>query len=221
MKLRAWWRRVRPGLASWIIYGLVRLLGLTWRIRAVGEEEALALPGGKILLGWHGRTATGAIRFRNRGYWAIISLSRDGEMQDRIFRRFGFRTVRGSTGRGGARALVESIRILKQGGIMALTPDGPRGPSGVIQPGILMMSQKSGAWLVPCGVSARPRKLIRSWDRYVVPLLFARCLMLYGKGVQIPRDASEAEVEAIRLALEQEMHRLESEAEKILGFPRS
>src|SRR5450755_4982605 len=104
------------------MYIVFRSLAATWRIRVLGFEEALALPGGKILFGWHGRTATGAKFFRKRGFWAIISLSRDGEMQDKIFRRLGFKTIRGSTGRGGARALVESIRVLRAGGVMALTP---------------------------------------------------------------------------------------------------
>lgn len=216
--MKKWWRAVRPGILSWLIYCVVRLLGMTWRIKVVGLEKALALPGGKILLGWHGRTATAAIKFRKRGYWAIISLSRDGEMQNRIFRRLGFQIIRGSTGRGGAKALAESIRVLKKGGVMALTPDGPRGPSGVIQPGILMMSQRSGAWLVPCGVSARPRKLIRSWDRYMIPLFFARCLMIFGEPVQIPREATEQEVDEIRLMLEADMHRLEADAERAMGL---
>jgi lysophospholipid acyltransferase (LPLAT)-like uncharacterized protein len=215
--LRAWWRRVRPQVASGAVYFVFRCLSMTWRVKAIRFEESLALPGGKILFGWHGRTMVGAKFFRNMGFWAIISLSRDGEMQDRIFRRLGFKTIRGSTGRGGARALVESIRVLRAGGVMALTPDGPRGPSGVIQPGILMMAQKSGAWLVPCGVSASSRKLVRSWDRYMVPYPFARCLMIYGNGVQIPRDATEQEVDSIRLALEAETHRLEAEAEKAMG----
>jgi lysophospholipid acyltransferase (LPLAT)-like uncharacterized protein len=204
-------------MASWVVFVVFRCLAATWRIRVVNFEESLALPGGKILFGWHGRTAVGAMFFRKMGFWAIISLSRDGEMQDRIFRRLGFKTIRGSTGRGGARALVESIRVLRAGGVMALTPDGPRGPSGIIQPGILMMAQKSGAWLVPCGVSASSRKRVRSWDSYMVPLPFAKCLMIYGEGIQIPRNASEEEVEKIRLALEVDTHLLEAEAEKAMG----
>jgi len=169
------------------------------------------------MLVWHGRTIVGAVKFRKRGWWAIISLSRDGEMQNRIFRRLGFNTIRGSTGRGGARALAESIRVLKKGATMTLTPDGPRGPSGIVQPGMLMMSQKSGAWLVPCGVAASPCKLFKSWDRYMVPKLFARCVVVFGEGVQIPRDTTEEQVEGIRQKLERDLHRLEAEAEAIVA----
>lgn len=215
--MRDWWRRVRPGIASWVLYAVVRLMGMTWRIKTIGFEEACALPGGKILCGWHGRTAIAGVRFRNLGFWAIISLSRDGEMQNRIFTRLGFKTIRGSTGRGGARALAESIKVLREGGTMALTPDGPRGPSGVVQPGILAMSRKTGAWLVPCGVAASPRKHIKSWDRYLVPMPFARCVMIFGEGIQVPPDADEETIEQCRLRLEQAMKRLEAEAERMVG----
>lgn len=209
---------MRPGIASWVIFGLIRLLGMTWRVRVEGLDDALALPGGKILLGWHGRVAVASKVFRKRGYWAIISLSRDGEMQSRIFRRLGFQVIRGSTGRGGERALVQALRVLRDGGIMALTPDGPRGPSGVVQDGVIVMSRKTGAWLVPCGVSARPRKLFRSWDRYMIPLFFARCFMLFGEPVQIPNEATPELVEELRQKVEREMHRLQAEAESRLGY---
>lgn len=216
--MKAWWRRVRPGIASWAIYGLIRLLGSTWRVRTEGLDEALALSGGKILLGWHGRVAVASKVFRGRGFWAIISLSRDGEMQSRIFKRLGFNVIRGSTGRGGERALVQAIKVLRDGGTMALTPDGPRGPSGIVQEGVLVMSRKTGSWLIPVGVSAKPRKLFRSWDRYMIPLFFAKCVMLFGQGVQIPANASETEIEQIRQRLEMEMHALEQRAEAMMGF---
>ncbi len=218
LNLREWWRRVRPAVFSWAVYVVFRTLSSTWRVKVEELEEKLQLPGGVILIGWHGRTAAPAKVFRNRGFWAIISLSRDGEMQNRIFTRLGFNTIRGSTGRGGARALVESIRALRKGATMALTPDGPRGPSGVVQPGILMMAQKSGAWLVPVGVSANRRRLIKSWDRFMVPKLFAKCLVIFGQEVQIPSDATEEEVEKIRLSLQAELHRLEDLAEARMGW---
>src|SRR5688572_9644726 len=108
-----------------------------------------------ILCGWHGRSFAFANHFRGKGLWVIISQSRDGEMQSRIFGKLGFNIIRGSTVRGGVRALVDSIRVLKYGGTMAMTPDGPRGPNGVVQAGVMAMAQKSGAALVPGGFSCR------------------------------------------------------------------
>lgn len=199
------------------IYLLVRLIGLTIRLKTEGWEEAQALPGGRIYLGWHGRTVLAALLFRGRGVWTIISQSRDGEMQNRIFSLFGFRTIRGSSGRGGVKAAIESIRALKQGGEMAFTPDGPRGPSGVVQGGVMLMARKSGAALVPVGVSASRRWLVKSWDRFMVPKPFSQGLMIFGSPLYVPADASEEEIEAVRLKLEGEMHRLEQEAERRMG----
>lgn len=215
--MKSWWRRIRPAVLSLPIYWLVRLIGATLRITLEGWDKVEATPGGKILAGWHGRTFVAAIRFRGMGVWTIISHSRDGEMQNRVFTRFGFRTIRGSTGRGGVRAAVEAIKVLRTGAMMAFTPDGPRGPSGVVQEGIMAMAQKSGAAIFPVGVSASRRRLVKTWDRYLVPGFFARCIMIIGEPFRVPSDATPDEVERIRLEFEREMHRLEAEAERRMG----
>ncbi len=194
-----------------------RLLGSTWRIRTVGEDKVNALSGGRIFSGWHGRTFVAAVHYKGQGVWTIISQSKDGDMQDIIFRGFGFKTIRGSTGRGGVKAAIASIEVLQQGAVMAFTPDGPRGPSGVVQGGIMLMAKKSGAYIVPVGVSADRRWLVKTWDRYMVPKPFARCVMVFGEPLGIPRTASEEEIEMKRLWLEDEMKRLECEAESLAG----
>jgi lysophospholipid acyltransferase (LPLAT)-like uncharacterized protein len=198
---------------------LVRLIGLTLRIRGVHEEKFESIQGGKILCGWHGRSSIAGAKYRNRGFWVIISLSKDGDIQNNIFRRLGFNTIRGSTGRGGERALVESIRALKQGATMALTPDGPRGPSGVAQPGILAMARKSGCALVPVGISSRPRIILKkAWDKHMIPLPFGKSVMVFGDAYRIAKDATDDEVEAVRLKLQEDMTTLEREAERMLGY---
>jgi hypothetical protein len=174
---------------------------------------------GTIFIGWHGRIVLATQLFRNRGYWAMISHSRDGEMQYQIFRRLGFNVIRGSTGRGGMQALIECIREIKQGAVFALTPDGPRGPSGVIQPGVIMMAKKTGCPLIPVGVSTNRRWLFKSWDRYMIPKPFARGLMIFGTPVIIPPDASEEDIEQIRIDLERQTHDLERQAENEFGHP--
>ncbi len=216
--MKKWWRRVRPVVLSRLAYTLVRLLGATFRIKVLNYEPIAALEGGKILCGWHGRSMIASIYFRKQGFWVIISKSKDGDIQTHVFENLGFNIIRGSTGRGGERALIESIRELRKGATMAITPDGPRGPSKVVQGGIMLMAKKAGAWLVPCGVSARPRALAKSWDRYMVPLPFAKCVMNFGAPVRVPADASDEEVEQIRLQLESEITRLEIEAEQMMGY---
>ncbi len=185
-------------LVSFLVYWFVRLLTLTLRVRVVGEERVKALQdtgNGLILVTWHGRTMLPIARFRKRGYWAIISTSRDGEYQNRIFQRFGWQTVRGSTSaRGAVQAALTVTKQLKRGATLAFTPDGPRGPSHVVQPGAIFLAQKSGSPIVPAGISAYPRKLSsRSWDRYLIPLPFARVVWIYGDPIYIPEGAKSEE----------------------------
>ena len=215
--MKRWWRNVRPLVMSDLLYLIVRSIGMTLRIRTENFAAVKALPGGCVISGWHGRSFVAANFFRGKGMWVIISHSRDGDIQNRIFSRLGFKTIRGSTGRGGVRAAIEAIKVLRDGAWMALTPDGPRGPSGVVQPGVMTMAQKSGAALVPIGISARPRWLVRTWDRYMIPWPFAKALMIFGEPMFVPKDAAPEEVESLRLALEGEIHRLEAEAERKVG----
>lgn len=216
--MKAWWRRVRPRVLSGPIAALVRLIGITLRIRTVDEEKFENIQGGKILCGWHGRSSIAGAKYRDRGFWVIISLSKDGEIQNRIFQRLGFKTIRGSTGRGGERALIESIRALREGATMALTPDGPRGPSGIAQPGIMAMAKKSGCALVPVGITSKPRILLeKAWDKHMIPLPFGKSMMVFGDAYYVPKDATEEQVEEIRLKLQNDMHALQDEAERLLG----
>lgn len=216
--MKKWWRRVRPVVLSRLAYILVRAFGATFRIKVLNYEEIEKLEGGKILCGWHGRSMIASIFFRKKGFWVIISKSKDGEIQTHVFQNLGFNIIRGSTGRGGERALIESIRELRKGATMAITPDGPRGPNKVVQGGVMLMAKKADSWLVPCGVSARPRFLAKSWDRYMIPLPFAKCLMNFGTPVKVPADATDDQIEQIRLTFQAEISRLEEEAEKMMGY---
>jgi len=206
------WRLWRPDVLSGIAFFVLRLIGMTLRVKTKGAEK-FENCGSLIFCGFHGRSFVFANYFRKRGYWVIISQSRDGELQNRVFSKLGFQVIRGSTGRGGVRAAVEAIRALKGGSIMAMTPDGPRGPSGVVQGGVMLMAHKSGAALVPVGISAYPRYLARSWDRYLVPFPFARAAVIFGDPVVVPASSTPEEVEEIRVRFEQTLHEIEREAE--------
>lgn len=214
--MKRWWREVRPRVLGSLAYGLICFLGATLRLRTPGYEKVKDLPTGMIVCGWHGKSLIPGYFFRKRGFWVVISHSRDGEVQNTVFSKLGYQVIRGSTGRGGVRAAVEAIRALRKGGNMAMTPDGPRGPSGVVQGGVMLMAQKSGAALVPVGISAKPRWLAPAWDRYMVPWPFARAVFLFGDPIYVPENASEERVEELRLELERKIHEAEAAAEKEL-----
>ncbi|MEQ1932344.1 MAG: lysophospholipid acyltransferase family protein [Fimbriimonadaceae bacterium] len=216
--MKSWWRRVRPFFLSSLVYHVARLIGRSLRLKSVGFERYEKSGHAQIFCGWHGRSLIAANFLRNRGTWVIVSHSRDGEMQSRIFGRFGFQVIRGSTGRGGERALVDSIRTLRANGEMAITPDGPRGPTEVVQPGVLLMSKKTGAWLVPVGLSAKPAFFAKSWDRYMVPWFFSKAVFAFGEPVVVPSDATEEVIEEKRLELELSIKKVQAEADRLVGY---
>ncbi|HWP30847.1 MAG TPA: lysophospholipid acyltransferase family protein [Fimbriimonadales bacterium] len=218
MSLGEWWSRNQPRLYGVLIHWLARIIGLTMRIRVIGEEKLKEYAGGKIIAGWHGRTFLAAIYFRNRGYYTLISHSRDGEMQYGIFRRFGFKTVRGSTGRGGARAAVECAKLLRENNTFVWTPDGPRGPSQRVQRGILWLAQKGNALIFPAASSARPRKILSSWDSYMIPYPFSKGIIIIGNPISVSDHLGEEGLSELAEKLESELNDLQKQAETALGY---
>ena len=200
------------GFAGW----LVRAICATQRVEGIDEERFFGLEGGKILCLWHGRPFPLMTRVRGVPLTVLISLSRDGELINDILTSMGYSAARGSSGASGARALAACIKLLRNGGVVGVTPDGPRGPSGVLQPGVITMAKKSGRPIVPTGASSRPRITTRSWDRFTVPLPFAKSLLLFGEPIYVPEGADEAEVQA---RVQTEMRRLQDEADRRLGVP--
>jgi lysophospholipid acyltransferase (LPLAT)-like uncharacterized protein len=196
-----------------LIVGAMRLVCATLRLRREMPPEVerlFAENRDMILVTWHGRTLIPVHDYRGRGYWALISLSRDGDLQTANFRRLGFRTIRGSTGRRGAAATREVLTALQKGGVLTFTPDGPRGPSHKAQPGVVYFAQRSGRPIVPFGVSASPRWLLRSWDRFLIPKPFARAFMVYGEPLYVSPDT---DLDQAARDVEAAINRLEDEAE--------
>jgi lysophospholipid acyltransferase (LPLAT)-like uncharacterized protein len=201
-----------------VIYTLARGLGRTLRLTVQGWEPIerhLREGTGAVMVTWHGRTLIPANYMKDKGFWALISLSRDGEVQAEIFRRFGFQILRGSTSRGGVRAALEAARVVKAGGILAFTPDGPRGPSKKFQPGALLIAQKAGVPIYPAGIAAHPRILLPTWDRYMIPLPFARAVFLIGEPVYVPPEADKDDFARLAEQLEEAINALESRAEHL------
>lgn len=212
--------RFRRWVSERLAGGAIRAVHLicgTLRIETEGEEAMLAIEGGKILCLWHSRTIPPMARYRDRSWAILISLSRDGDLIWRILETLGYSALRGSSGPSGARVLASCIKLLRGGKVVTVTPDGPRGPSGVLQEGVVLMARKSGRPMVPLGSSARWRLTMRSWDRFMIPLPYSRAVILWGDPVYVPKDADEAAMETIRIEVGAEMKRLQDEADRRLG----
>lgn len=143
---------------------------------------------------WHGELLPLAYAFRNLGILVMVSEHRDGEIIAQLLHRLGFGTVRGSTTRGGARALVEMIRELTSGATVGVTPDGPRGPARTFAPGALVGAQRAGVPVVTLRVRASRVWRLRSWDSFLIPKPFATVVVEVGEPTAVrgesPADAA-------------------------------
>lgn len=161
---------------------VIRLLAMTWRIRRVNDASWRELRAhGKpwIFVFWHGDLLTPAWAHRNERIVVMVSEHRDGAIIAGILERFGNATTRGSTTRGGARALLGLIRAIENGASGAITPDGPRGPRHAFQPGVLAASQRSGAPIIAMGIAVSRAWQLKSWDAFTIPKPFARICIGY------------------------------------------
>ncbi|MEO3428353.1 lysophospholipid acyltransferase family protein [Pelagibius sp. CAU 1746] len=224
MKILSTWIKSEPAqkLFGYGIAGLMWLFHLTvrWERRIDPETRAL-LDAGKpmILCMWHGRM------FFLSGGWpkppklmgVVASGHRDGQLIARGARAFGYETIAGSSRRGGATALRGMSRLLKQGTTVVITPDGPKGPRMRFKSGAVKAAQMTGAPLVALTGSARPRKLFRTWDRFCLPLPFARAVIHFGPPITVPREADAETLERCRRTAEDCLNSLTNEAERALG----
>jgi lysophospholipid acyltransferase (LPLAT)-like uncharacterized protein len=181
---------------------LVRLVGATLRVRVEGVDALrphwrAARP--LIYCVWHGRILMVPwlnARLRRthgaRGVSVLASRSRDGGIVTAYAGRFGLDIVRGSSSSGGAAALRALVAVVEDGRDVALVPDGPRGPRGQLEPGVVALAALTGAPVVPLGFAARPAWRLRTWDQFQIPAPFARAAAVFGAATTIPRHADRA-----------------------------
>lgn len=167
---------------------LVRVLGLTWRMRITHDEavrQCRADGTPIIFVLWHGEMLPLLYTHRNEGVAVLISEHADGELIAQIARRLGFATVRGSTSRGAARALIGMTRAAERGSDLAITPDGPRGPARSVAPGALVVAHRTGAPMIAVVASPSSCWRLGSWDRFMIPKPFARVRVAYSDAVYV------------------------------------
>lgn len=190
-------------------YGFVRLLVSTLRIRIDDRVGALGSDPQRPLLWvfWHNRLLTVPYLFERycpgRTGAALTSASADGELLSAFLRRFGVDPIRGSSSRGGAVAMVQMRRALQRGSIMAITPDGPRGPRFHVHPGIVKLAQVTRMPVMPLHITYSRAWRLRSWDGFLIPKPFARVDFTFDALHEVAPTDDEAAFERERLRLEQ------------------
>ncbi|HWS96619.1 MAG TPA: lysophospholipid acyltransferase family protein, partial [Candidatus Methylomirabilis sp.] len=187
-------------LLSWIVPAIVSLIGLTLRFDgppsdASAEEGSLTriddlYPG--IFVFWHRCVLPAMWMFRRRNLAVITSESRDGEYIARVIKRMGYVPIRGSSSRGGRRAMYEMRDLVTQGGGVGFTIDGPRGPRYVAKRGPVTLSRITGIPIVAFYVALDRAWVLNTWDGFVIPKPFAHAYIRAAKKIYVRADADEA-----------------------------
>lgn len=171
-----------------------------------------------ILCFWHGRLLMMPYAWDPaRTIHMLISHHPDGQLIAHTVAHFGIKTTAGSSSRGGASALRLMVRALQSGECVGITPDGPRGPRMRASEGAIHVARLAGAPLVPAAFGARGRRMLGSWDRFIVARPFAGGAFVWGEPIEVARDADDAAIEAARRALEDSLNAVTAEADRLCG----
>jgi lysophospholipid acyltransferase (LPLAT)-like uncharacterized protein len=202
-------------------YRAIAALGATlrWRTDGLEQLDRVAASGRlPIMAFWHGRILPATYYFRRRGIVVITSENFDGEWIAGIIERFGYGTARGSTSRGGRKALAQLRREMAGGRHAGFTLDGPRGPAKVAQPGALWLAKLTGNPVVPFHLEAERHWTMKSWDHTQIPKPFSTVAIAMGEPIGVAADADAAAIEAARIELEAALSRLEQRAAALLDY---
>ncbi len=161
--------------------------------------------------------ATAASALAGTKATVLVSASGDGSLADMFLKRLGYGTLRGSTAKGGARAIREMRRLLSEGTAVAITPDGPRGPRHEPNEGAAFLARATGRPILPIGFGVSRALRLGSWDRFTIPLPFSRVTVAFGETIEVPRDGGDEGLEAATALLKTRLMAVESEAFASLG----
>ncbi len=212
--------KVNVPIASFLSANLIRLLGCTWRFRVIDEHfmhDARKHSKSLIFCFWHGRMLPLSYRYRGRSIHVLASEHADGELMGQTIRRLGFGHVRGSSTRGGVRAIRELVAKLDEGFDLGITVDGPKGPRFEAKAGPLEIAKLSGALVVPATTSSSSRWVFSSWDAFEFPKPFAAVAVRFGRPVSVPADADADELEKLRIELQEILRELTALNDEAFG----
>ena len=186
--------RLKAWLIGWIGYWVIKFVCATIRWRSEGDahlDEIYQSGNRAIFTFWHGRIFPATYYWRNRGIVVMTSMNRDGDAIAECIQRFGYGAARGSSSRGGFRALAEMAREIRQGRDTAFTIDGPRGPRYIAKQGPVLLALKTGAAIFCFHISIKRKIQLNSWDQFQIPLPFTQAFVLKAAPIWVPPDASE------------------------------
>jgi hypothetical protein len=213
-------QRIALWFISWSAFLFIRLLGPTLRFEVSVEDNALVtFPDRAIFVFWHNSIIPACYQFRGRNIGVMTSSSFDGEYIARIISRFGFHPVRGSSTRGGVRALFGMRAELDAGNSVAFTIDGPRGPVYVAKPGPVLLARNTQATIIPFHIAPERAWILNSWDRLRIPKPFSRAIVRVSLPLTVPADADAETVQALHEEMQARLDRARNDGEAQIASP--
>jgi lysophospholipid acyltransferase (LPLAT)-like uncharacterized protein len=200
--------KVPPRLVDALVRPAASAVAATWRFERINRpawDELVAAGRGFACMLWHETLLPLLWHHRTEGAVIVVSQARDGQYLSDFARAIGYRLVRGSSSRGAVGALLAATAELERGAIVALTPDGPRGPRRDMKPGVLAAAQRARVPVIPVFAEARRAWRLDSWDRFCIPRPFTTVRVAYGTPLVVGegREALAAAVDAARLAMDE------------------
>ncbi len=198
----------------WLVY-----LTTSWNLQIPVLTEAVIKSGKPfIFVFWHGRLLMIApFRPKKRTLHVVISNHNDGQLIARVMEYFGFRMIRGSSNKkDGLGAFKEVIRALKNNEIVAITPDGPRGPRMRINGNVIKISQMQNIPIIPVTYSVKKSKILRSWDSFMLAKPFTKGIFIYGEPINPPTTNDAEAINNATIFLENKLNELTKSADTIM-----
>jgi len=212
-----WSRRIQIPIIAAVVYSVIRLLGPTLRFEALGWHHAEKVYVSKkqcIWAFWHRVIIPIVWWYRNHGVVVMNTTAFDGQWTRKVIEWLGFGTAQGSSSRGGLRGLAVMARRIEEGKDCAFTIDGPRGPRYIAKPGPVMLARKTGAPIMVFHVGVdRGRTFEKTWDHFLLPMPFARAVILFAPPIFVPKDASVELMDAKHAEMQKELERVRDVAE--------
>jgi lysophospholipid acyltransferase (LPLAT)-like uncharacterized protein len=209
-------------LGPWFAYWTIKLLSLTMQFKVINPE----IPGGfwengipAIGAFWHGRLLMMPIVYKGKKLSFLVSPHRDGQVVGKALKRFGFHSILGSTSRKGFSGFKQMVKA--HGSDIAIVPDGPRGPRHQVQVGVIELAKLTGRAVLPLTFSASKRKILNTWDQFLLPYPFSKGVFIWGEPIYINKNGDRAHLEEKRTLLEDRLNELTERADHYFDSPHS
>jgi lysophospholipid acyltransferase (LPLAT)-like uncharacterized protein len=213
-----WTRRAQIPLIAAAVYGVIRALGPTLRYEVLGWQHAEQVYASRkqcIWAFWHRVILPVVWWYRDHGVVVMNTTAFDGQWTRKVIEWLGYGTAQGSSSRGGLRGLAVMAKRLEEGLDCAFTIDGPRGPRYIAKPGPVMLARKTGCPVMVFHIGVdRGKTFTRTWDHFLLPMPFARTVILFAPPIYVPTDADQQALEAKHNEMQRELERVRDLAEQ-------